>query len=96
MHIVRCHMQLPFVACKVAHNGGDLSLSRGTATVEGGDAVARGRWADAPSDLSAGYTDTTHRGSYTERYSRFTSVEEMPDRDNKADKYYYVNWFVRD
>src|SRR6516162_6841384 len=57
---VRCHMQLPFVACKVVRNGGDLSLSRGTATVEGGDAVARGRWADALSDLSAGYTDTTH------------------------------------
>ena len=60
MHVVRCHMQLPFVACKVVRNGGDLSLSRGTATVEGGDAVARGRWADALSDLSAGYTDTTH------------------------------------
>jgi hypothetical protein len=25
-----------------------------------------------------------------------TSVEEMPDHDNKADKYYYVNWFVSD
>jgi hypothetical protein len=25
-----------------------------------------------------------------------TSVEEMPDHDNKAYKYYYANWFVRD
>ena len=31
-----------------------------------------------------------------ETYSRFTSVEEMPDHDNKADKYYYADWFVRD
>jgi hypothetical protein len=25
-----------------------------------------------------------------------TSVEEMPDHNNKAGKYYYANWFVRD
>ena len=59
IHIVYCRRQLPFVACEVACNGCDLSLSEGAATVKGGDAVASGRWADAPSDLSAGYRDTT-------------------------------------
>ena len=59
MRVWRCRRQLPFVACEVACNGCSLNLSGGTATVEGGDAVAGGQWADAPSDLSAGYRDTT-------------------------------------
>jgi hypothetical protein len=25
-----------------------------------------------------------------------TSVEEMPHHDNKTDKYYYVNWSLKD
>ena len=28
--------------------------------------------------------------------TRATSVEEVYDHDNKASKYYCVNWFVRD
>src|SRR5712691_7392148 len=33
---MRCRRRLPFVACEVAYNGCGLSLSGGTATVEGG------------------------------------------------------------
>jgi hypothetical protein len=54
---------LLFVACKVVCNGCGLSLSEGTATIEGGAAVASGRWADAP-NLFVDYRDTGNMAIY--------------------------------